>query len=95
MTYETDRRAQAVHDGSRCMGEVCSASHDPAAGGGNGQGRTPAEAAAHVLSILRAPIPRQPQGRTAPQPPSHDWKLGPLKHREPVWSPPYHTRLIR
>ena len=47
------------------------------------------------MDILRQPIPRKPQGRTAPQPPSHEWKLGPLAHREPVWSPPYHTRLIR
>lgn len=47
------------------------------------------------MDILRQPIPRKPQGRTAPQPASHEWKLGPLQSEAPIWAPPYHTRLIR
>src|SRR5690606_25031652 len=104
LTHEAYRGAQAVSDGSLGLGEVHRSEVGQADGSGGRSGaasavadsRAGAEsgdpsvaaAVASVMSILRAPIPRKPQGRTAPQPASHEWKLGPLKYREPVWSPP-------
>lgn len=47
------------------------------------------------MDILRQPIPRvRSGGRTEAQPDSHKWKIEQMHHEEPVWAPPYHTRLI-
>lgn len=111
LTHDTPRRAPAVPAGSLGLGEVHRAEvgQDAGTGGRIGAAQAVADsragaesgdqgvaaAVANVMSILRAPIPRKPQGRTAPQPASHEWKLGPLKSEAPIWAPPYHTRLIR
>src|SRR5690554_4491173 len=100
LTHETHRGTQAVSDGPLGLGEVRRAEVGKADGSGRRSGaaqavadsRAGAEsgdqgvaaAVANVMAILRAPIPRKPQGRTAPQPPTHEWKLGPLQSETPI-----------